>query len=180
MTQMRFIKFIEKVLDHTKTRTVRKKRKCNCGASIKNYGKAAGIAPFKREECICQIKKGDMLQVYALIKVGEAPVTNVQKLVIADFTDEDAQKDGFEDCYDFEEGLQELHGDELYSEEFRIIDFDPQWKPQKIVNLSLEDFATRMTKEQWIEFMKEDRDQPREWPPKTDKDIYLKHKKGFD
>ena len=128
---LRFTKYIEKVLNHTKKRTVRKKRKCHCGASIKNYGAMAGIAPFKRDKCICQIKKGDTLQVYVLFKVGEATVTNVEKFDFETFTDEDARLDGFKDFKDFAKGIHELHEEnDIYSEEFHIIDFDPHWTPK--------------------------------------------------
>lgn len=133
MTMIRFIKFIDKLMDLTKKRTVRKVRKCNCGASIMVLPKRFDEpVRYKREECICQIKKGDKLQVYILLKLGEATVTQVKKLVLAEFTDEDAEKDGFEGVYDFEIGLGEMHGSEFYSEEFRVIDFEPDWKPQEI------------------------------------------------
>lgn len=152
MTMMRFIKFINKVLGTTKKRTVRKKRKCNCGASIIDYSMMSASLPstprnlkYKRDKCICQIKKGDTLQVYVFVKVGDATVTNVKKLDLSTFTDKDAQLDGFDTLFDFETGLAEMH-DDFYSEEFHIIDFEPDWDPKVLgKKISIMGAGTRTT-----------------------------------
>ena len=154
MTMMRFIKFINKVLGTTKKRTVRKKRKCNCGASIIDYSMMSASLPstprnlkYKRDKCICQIEKGDTLQVYIMVKVGEAKVTNVQVLNPYNFTAEDAQLDGFNDFNDFEKGFDELHGhNAIYEEEFHIIDFEPDWEPKVLgKKISIMGAGTRTT-----------------------------------
>jgi hypothetical protein len=130
MVMIRFTKFVGKVMDHTKTRTIRKKRKCSCGASIKAYGVLPGKALYKRDKCICQIKVGQELQVYAVIKLGTAIVSNVQTLDLTTITDEEAQLDGFKNVHHLLTTFTEMYGEEFGREEFRVIDFAPNWKPQ--------------------------------------------------
>lgn len=137
MVMIRFTKFTDKILSHVKKRTIRKKRKCNCGASIivlpKRYD---GPVRYKRDKCICQIKKGDTLQVYIVIKLGEAEVTNVKKLdYLHEMTDEDAKLDGFRNKTDAIIGLMEMHNKD--DKDFRIIEWEePSWEKMMLVKES--------------------------------------------
>lgn len=138
MPVIRFTKLLDKVLSQEKTRTIRKKRKCNCGASILDLYtmnlKKDGKVRYKREECICQIKTGNTLQIYIMLKLGEAEVKNVKILdYLLDLTTEDAILDGFENEWEASNLLEEMHGSD---NDFRIIDFEPNWKPLQIVDLN--------------------------------------------
>jgi len=129
---------LDKVLSQEKTRTIRKKRKCSCGASILDIStmnlKKDGKVRYKREECICQIKPGNTLQIYIMLKLGEAEVKDVKILdYLIDITKEDAILDGFGDELEAISLLEEMHESDT---DFRIIDFDPNWKPLQIVDLN--------------------------------------------
>ena len=76
MVLLRFTKLIDQILDHRKTQTIRLPRK----------------RPWQ---------KGDKLDVYLLMKVGEATLENCERKTLDELTLEDALKDGFsslEEC----------------------------------------------------------------------------------
>jgi len=101
-----FTKFKEKLLNGTKTQTIRKPRKH-------------------------PIKVGDILHIYWKLrtkqcqKLGEAIVTKVVRKKLWEITNEDAVKDGFQNLQEFDEKFHaEMHPHASMQDEFNIISFD--------------------------------------------------------
>jgi len=100
-----FTKLKEKLLDGSKTQTIRKPRKH-------------------------PIKKGDKLFVYWKLrtkeceKLGEAIVTKVVRKQLGDINNEDAVKDGFADIVEFQDAFTQMHPKAYWETEFDIITFE--------------------------------------------------------
>lgn len=104
MPLLGFTKLKDKLLDGTKTQTIRKPRKH-------------------------PIKIGDKLFVYWKLrtkeceKLGEAIVTKIVRKQLDDINNEDAIKDGFEDIVDFQDIFTRMHPKAYWETEFDIITF---------------------------------------------------------
>lgn len=110
MPLIKFTKLTDKVRGHVKRQTIRKPRKKN------------------------PLKEGDTLYVYTLEKLGEAPITKITRKRLVDLTEEDAQKDGFDTISQCIYVLQEIHKADIF-DEFDVIEFDPHWKANVIVEV---------------------------------------------
>jgi len=106
MPLLGFTKLKEKLLDGSKTQTIRKPRKH-------------------------PIKVGDKLYVYWKLrtkecqKLGEGVVTKIVRKPLEKITNEDAVKDGFPDIVDFMHRFTKMHPDAYMESEFDIITW--QW-----------------------------------------------------
>lgn len=110
MVLLRFTKFINKVMDHSKVQTIRRPRKN-------------------------PIKLGNQLQVYVLVKIGEATVTAIKRKKLCEITEEEALADGFASLERCRLGLIEMHNLKSLDEEFDIIYFYPSWEKKRIDKL---------------------------------------------
>ena len=105
MPLLGFTKLKDKLLDGSKTQTIRKPRKH-------------------------PIKVGDKLYIYWKLrtkrckKLGEATITKVVRKKLEEITNEDAKKDGFIDLFDFMEKFTKMHTDAYMDDEFDIITFE--------------------------------------------------------
>jgi hypothetical protein len=105
MPLLGFTKLKEKLLDGTKTQTIRKPRKI-------------------------RIKEGDKLFIYWKLrtkeceKLGEAIVTKVETKRLANVNNEDAVKDGFRDLRNFLELFRMMHPKAKPTDWFDIITFE--------------------------------------------------------
>lgn len=107
MPLLRFTKLIPKVRNHTKTQTMRKPRKN-------------------------PLKERDVLYVYVLEKLGEAKITSLKRKKLRDITLEEAQKDGFRSIEECQKCIMRMHKCNL-DEEFDIVEYDPFWPKQKVM-----------------------------------------------
>lgn len=104
MPLLGFTKLKDKLLDGSKTQTIRKPRKN-------------------------PLKVGDILFIYWKLrtkqceKLGEAIVTRIICKEISDFTHEDAVKDGFKNLEELDQAFEEMHKDFCSWTEFNIITF---------------------------------------------------------
>lgn len=119
MPGIRFTKLISKVRNHTKKQTMRIPRKVP-----KNW---------KKKEKVWDV--GDILYVSVLEKLGTAKITSIVKKKLRDITLEDAQKDGFQSIEDCQKCLMRMHKCDL-EQEFEIIQYDPHWSKQLVVEES--------------------------------------------
>jgi hypothetical protein len=105
MPLLGFSKLKEKLLDGTKTQTIRKPRKhpIQVGDKLFIYWK------LRTKECE---------------KLGEAVVTKVEAKRLANITNEDAVKDGFKDLALFRELFQLMHPKAKPANWFDIITFE--------------------------------------------------------
>jgi hypothetical protein len=100
-----FTKLKSKLLDGTKTQTIRRPRKH-------------------------PLKVGDKLFVYWKLrtkeceKLGEAIVTKVVRKQLDDINNEDAVKDGFADIVEFQDIFTQMHPKAYWETEFDIITFE--------------------------------------------------------
>lgn len=105
MPLLGFTKLKEKLLDGTKTQTIRKPRKY-------------------------PIREGDTLYVYWKLrtneceKLGDALVTKVVRKRLANIDNEDAMKDGFKDLKNFLELFRMMHPKAKMTDWFDIIIFE--------------------------------------------------------
>jgi len=105
MVLLGFTKLKEKLLDGSKTQTIRKPRK----------------HPFE---------VGDRLQIYWKLrtkqceKLGEAIVTKVVRKRLMNITNEDAIKDGFDNLQEFYRAFEKMHPKATIDDEFDIITFE--------------------------------------------------------
>lgn len=109
-----FTKLKEKLLDESKTQTIRKPRKH-------------------------PIKEGDKLFIYWKLrtkqceKLGEGIVTKVLRKQLNKMDNEDAIKDGFDDVYDFVDIFTRMHPKAYWETEFDIITWrwtKKEWKKE--------------------------------------------------
>ena len=105
MPLLGFTKLKQKLLDGSKTQTIRKPRKhpIRVGDKLYIYWK------LRTKECE---------------KLGEAIVTKTVRKKLEDITNEDAIKDGFADLFDFLYVFTEMHTDAYMDDEFDIITFE--------------------------------------------------------
>ena len=102
MPLLGFTKLLNKLLDGSKTQTIRLPRKY-------------------------PLKVGDKLFIYWLLrtkyckKLGEGIVTKIERKCIANMTHEDAVKDGFSSLQELSLGLRQMHPDVSEFTEFDII-----------------------------------------------------------
>ncbi len=107
MPLIRFTKLTDRVRGHIKRQTMR--------------------LPRKRP-----IKKGDLLHVYTMEKLGTARVLSVERKILEDITFSDAINDGFTSISECVSTLVEIHKCTL-DQEIDIIKFDPHWKANVIM-----------------------------------------------
>lgn len=102
MPLLGFSKLLPKLLDGSKTQTIRKPRKraWKLGDKLYIYWK------LRTKQCR---------------KLGEGIVTKVVQKKLVDMNDEDAVKDGFEDLYDFLDIFTAMHPKAFFEAEFDII-----------------------------------------------------------
>lgn len=111
MPLLGFTKLKEKLLDGTKTQTIRRPRKY-------------------------PLKVGDKLFVYWKLrtkqceKLGEAIVTKIVRKQLRDINNEDAIKDGFVDIVEFQDIFTRMHSKAYWGTEFDIITFE--WTHKEI------------------------------------------------
>jgi len=104
MPLLGFTKLKSKLLDGTKTQTIRKPRKH-------------------------PLKVGDKLYIYwnlrmkSCEKLGEAVVTKVVRKQLGNINNEDAVKDGFADIVDFQDVFTRMHPKAYWETEFDVISF---------------------------------------------------------
>jgi len=102
MPLLGFTKLLDKLLDGTKTQTIRKPRKHS-------------------------IKKGDKLFIYWKLrtkqcrKLGEGIVTKIERKLFWKITEEQAIKDGFNNGKELREALWQMHPNLVLGSEFDII-----------------------------------------------------------
>ena len=112
MPLLGFTKLRGKLLDGSKTQTIRKPRKV-------------------------PLKVGDKLYVYwmprtkSCEKLGEAKVTKIERKWFKDITDEDAVRDGFRNLKEFRCAFMEMHSDATWCDEFDVITFE--WTKKETV-----------------------------------------------
>ena len=116
MPLLGFTKLKEKLLDGTKTQTIRKPRK----HPIKEGDKLFIYWKLRTKECV---------------KLGEAVVSKVERKQLGAIDNEDAIKDGFLDIVDFQDILTWMHPKAYWEDEFDIITFE--WT-KKVAELEVE------------------------------------------
>ena len=110
-----FTKLLDKLMDGTKTQTIRKPRKrpLKVGDKLIIYWK------LRTKECR---------------KLGEAHITNIVRKKLVDITNEDAVKDGCKNLDEFDRLFEKLHPDASMHDEFDIITFE--WTKKECVSCS--------------------------------------------
>lgn len=134
MPLLGFTKLKKKLLDGTKTQTIRKPRK----------------TPFK---------VGDKLFVYWKLrtkqceKLGEAVVTKIVRKCLGEMTMEDAVNDGFDGVIALHSALISMHKIRYYpfKEEFDIITFE--WTKRGRVERNMRKFGFCLNSKRWLLFM---------------------------
>ncbi len=127
MPLLRFTRFPNKVLNHTKKQTTRRRRKN-------------------------PIKKEDLLYIYTYIYAGTARVTKITPLTYGTCTDKVAQKDGFKNKEEYLKGLKELHPKvaDILEDDFDIIEYEPFWPPKEVITLQEKKELLMYQKESFI------------------------------